>query len=110
MTTTVDRNTTRPAEILDGVRELAPRISRGSTRSAGPALLDLPELRRLTQRIAVGFPLGHVHDVINAHAEPSVSVHAYSPPLTAMSYYRVEPGGLLRRTRSELTEHPAVAV
>jgi hypothetical protein len=31
-----------------------------------------------------------------------VSVHAYSPPLTAMSYYSVEPGARLRRTRSVL--------
>jgi len=30
-----------------------------------------------------------------------VSVHAYSPPLSAMSYYGVE-AGVLRRTRSEL--------
>ena len=55
---------------------------------------------------SVGFPLGHVHDVTNTEAEPAVSVHAYSPPLTAMSYYRVEPRGLLRRTRSELTKEP----
>lgn len=57
----------------------------------------------------VGFPLGHVHDVINTAVEPAVSVHAYSPPLTAMSYYRVEPGGRLRRTRSELTTEPEAA-
>lgn len=55
---------------------------------------------------SVGFPVGHVHDVTNTAVEPAVSVHAYSPPLTAMSYYRVEPGGLLRRTRSELTTEP----
>jgi quercetin dioxygenase-like cupin family protein len=52
---------------------------------------------------SLGFPLGHVHDVGNPHAAPAVSVHAYSPPLTAMSYYAVEPGGL-RRTRSVLVE------
>ena len=28
-----------------------------------------------------------MHDVGNPAAEPAVSVHAYSPPLTAMSYY-----------------------
>jgi hypothetical protein len=30
-------------------------------------------------------------------------VHAYSPPLTAMSYYAVDPTGDLRRTRTVLT-------
>ena len=51
---------------------------------------------------SAGFPLGHVHDVENRAVEPAVSVHAYSPPLTAMSYYSVTPDGRLRRTRSEL--------
>jgi hypothetical protein len=31
-------------------------------------------------------------------------VHAYSPPLTAMSYYAVDDSGALRRTRSVLTD------
>lgn len=52
------------------------------------------------------FPLGHVHDVANTQVETAVSVHAYSPPLTAMSYYDVAPGGFLRRTRTELTHEP----
>lgn len=56
---------------------------------------------------SVGFGLGHVHDVVNPSAAPAVSVHAYSPPLTAMSYYTVD-GDRLRRTRSELV-HGGVA-
>ena len=50
---------------------------------------------------SAAFGLGHVHDVSNRALETAVSVHAYSPPLSAMSYYAVE-GGVLRRTRSEL--------
>jgi len=65
--------------------------------------------RSLRTGTSVGFGLGHVHDVMNTAAEPAVSVHAYSPPLTAMSYYQIEPGGLLRRTRSELTSAPEAA-
>ncbi|HEY2205490.1 MAG TPA: cysteine dioxygenase family protein [Pseudonocardia sp.] len=65
--------------------------------------------RSLRAGTSVSFPLGHVHDVMNTDPAPAVSVHAYSPPLTAMSYYRVEPGGLLRRTRSELTSEPESA-
>ncbi|PRY00066.1 cysteine dioxygenase [Allonocardiopsis opalescens] len=55
---------------------------------------------------SVGFPVGHVHDVVNEGAAPAVSVHAYSPPLTAMSYYRIDGRGALHRTRSILTDHP----
>jgi predicted metal-dependent enzyme (double-stranded beta helix superfamily) len=53
---------------------------------------------------SVGFSAGHVHDVVNERTQPAVSVHAYSPPLTAMSYYEVRQDGRLLRTRSELTE------
>ena len=47
----------------------------------------------------------YIHDVRNAAPSAvAVSVHAYSPPLTAMSYYTVEPGPRLRRTRTILTQ------
>jgi len=60
--------------------------------------------RRLRAGSSAGFPLGHVHDVGNPDPTAAVSVHAYSPPLSAMSYYAVDDRGLLRRTRSELVE------
>jgi predicted metal-dependent enzyme (double-stranded beta helix superfamily) len=62
-----------------------------------------PGLRRrvLDTGRSAAFGLGHVHDVTNRAVETAVSVHAYSPPLSAMSYYGVD-GGVLRRTRSEL--------
>ncbi|MFG3617538.1 cysteine dioxygenase [Nocardia sp. NPDC047654] len=78
------------------------------------------ELRRRT--LAAGdqasFPIGWVHDVMRAQAavpgavdsagplDPTLSVHAYSPPLTAMSYYEVTGHGTLRRTRTVLTDQP----
>jgi len=37
---------------------------------------------------------------------PTLSVHAYSPPLTAMSYYEVSDRNRLRRQRTELTDGP----
>ena len=58
------------------------------------------------------FPLGWVHDVVWAPtpsitvAGPTLSVHAYSPPLTAMSYYEVTAEQSLRRVRTELTDQP----
>jgi hypothetical protein len=64
--------------------------------------------RQLDAGDQAGFPLGWVHDVTAAPtASPeTLSVHAYSPPLTAMSYYEVTARHTLRRIRTELTEHP----
>lgn len=64
--------------------------------------------RRLDAGDQAGFPLGWVHDVTRAPGEsaPALSVHAYSPPLTAMSYYEVTHRHTLRRVRTELTDTP----
>lgn len=75
--------------------------------------------RRLDAGDQAGFPLGWVHDVVWAPrpvprpatkapraVAPTLSVHAYSPPLTAMSYYEVTDRNRLRRERTELTDRP----
>jgi hypothetical protein len=67
--------------------------------------------RRLEAGDQAGFPLGWVHDVVWAPERitltgPTLSVHAYSPPLTAMSYYEVTERNTLRRSRTELTDKP----
>ena len=69
--------------------------------------------RRLRAGDQAGFPLGWVHDVVwtpkrdlSAPVTPTLSVHAYSPPLTAMSYYEVTERKTLRRKRTELTDVP----
>jgi cysteine dioxygenase type I len=67
--------------------------------------------RRLEAGDQAAFPLGWVHDVVWAPeptlvAGPTLSVHAYSPPLTAMSYYEVTDRNTLRRERTELTDKP----
>jgi len=59
--------------------------------------------RRLSAGRTVGFDRGHVHEVSNPAVRPAVSVHAYSPPLTAMSYYSLD-GAELRRTRTAYPE------
>jgi Cysteine dioxygenase type I len=79
-------------------------------------------LRRLQAGDQAGFPLGWVHDVVWAPTRsapsvprttlpagpqgPTLSVHAYSPPLTVMSYYEVTGQQTLRRRRTELTDQP----
>jgi hypothetical protein len=82
---------------------------------------DRLKRRRLTAGDQAGFPLGWVHDVVwspepthvagavadvAGPAAPTLSVHAYSPPLTAMSYYEVTERNTLRRDRTELTDKP----
>jgi hypothetical protein len=82
--------------------------------------------RRLDAGDQAGFPLGWVHDVVWAprtvpetalpvagpastlkrSVQPTLSVHAYSPPLTAMSYYEITKRNRLRRQRTELTDQP----
>ncbi|MDL9935677.1 cysteine dioxygenase family protein [Gordonia sp. ABSL1-1] len=81
------------------------------------------QVRILDEGDQAAFPLGWVHDVIRNEpptnpapvttasaavdlATPTLSVHAYSPPLTAMSYYDVTEAGHLRRDRTELTDQP----
>ncbi len=69
---------------------------------------DRLRLRRLEAGDQAAFPLGWVHDVggDTGAAEAGLSVHAYSPPLTAMSYYEITDRRTLRRTRTELTDQP----
>jgi predicted metal-dependent enzyme (double-stranded beta helix superfamily) len=55
-------------------------VARGGIRSFGPR---------------------YVHDVANAFAEPAVTVHAYSPPLTVMRRYELTESGLVHTA----TEH-----
>ncbi|MGE2689650.1 cysteine dioxygenase [Mycolicibacterium pulveris] len=62
--------------------------------------------RRLSAGDQAAFPLGWVHDVVRDASTHTLSVHAYSPPLTAMSYYDVTQRNTLRRRRTELTDGP----
>lgn len=61
--------------------------------------LAVPGGRRVSHRAAsqgslTAFRSAHLHDVANAGRAPAVSVHAYSPPLTAMRRYQMTPAGL----------------
>jgi hypothetical protein len=70
-------------------------VARGELRET----LAAPGSRRIRHRTAQAgsvTPFGrrHLHDVSNVAAVPAVSVHAYSPPLTAMRRYEMTAGGL----------------
>jgi mannose-6-phosphate isomerase-like protein (cupin superfamily) len=51
---------------------------------------------------------GVVHDVRNDHSAPAVSIHAYSPKLSRMTYYDLEDGALVAR-REVLGDEPESA-
>ena len=66
-----------------------------ATAMAGRDVRRSP-LRELTRRVgdSVGFGPAYIHDVRNAGDAPAVSVHVYSPPLTSMTYYDLDEGGV----------------
>jgi rhodanese-related sulfurtransferase/predicted metal-dependent enzyme (double-stranded beta helix superfamily) len=53
--------------------------------------------RRLAAGGVVAFGPGHVHDVAHGGDGPATSIHAYSPPLSAMTYYTATGLGLIAR-------------
>lgn len=73
---------------------------------AAPALVE----RRRPSGSGAGFGRRYVHDVRNLSRAPAVSVHAYSPPLTSMSFYDMDGAGRLRTLMTMPTEDPEPAV
>jgi rhodanese-related sulfurtransferase/predicted metal-dependent enzyme (double-stranded beta helix superfamily) len=53
--------------------------------------------RRLAPGQAAAFGPGHVHDVAHGADGSATSIHAYSPPLVAMTYYTATDYGLIAR-------------
>ncbi len=53
--------------------------------------------RQLAAGQAVAFGPGHVHNVAHGGGGSATSIHAYSPPLLAMTYYQVTGYGLIAR-------------
>lgn len=61
--------------------------------------LAMPESSQFQRRVAAQgsvttFGRHHLHDVSCGSAEPAISVHAYSPPLSAMRQYQMTAAGL----------------
>jgi hypothetical protein len=55
---------------------------------------------------SVGFGSHYIHDVRNAGVHAALSVHAYSPPLTSMTYYDLEDTGWLSPIATVRTGDP----
>lgn len=79
--------------------------SSGAVVVAAGALVErrpVAQGRRAAQRMlrrgeTVSFGPEAVHDVTNAGLGPSLSVHAYSPPLESMTYYDLVDGAAVAR-------------
>lgn len=71
------------------------------TERAFPAPAGAPQVRELAVGGLRSFGPRYVHEVSNAGTAPAVSIHAYAPALSAMSYYAELPGGGLRPLRTD---------
>ena len=56
-----------------------------------------------------GFGGEYVHDVRSVGLAPTTSVHAYSPPMPGMTYYRLPSAGGLAAERTEYRSDPSWA-
>jgi hypothetical protein len=56
-----------------------------------------PRILRHAAGDTFDFDASHVHRMRQDSAAPTVSIHAYSPPLWRMGTYTIEPDGTLRR-------------
>ena len=72
---------------------------------------DAGQLHERTHKAgrSIGFDRRYVHDVRNLSAAPAVSVHAYSAPLTSMTFYDIHRGGLVELARL-ITDDPEPAM
>ena len=64
--------------------------------------------RSITVGDGAAFDPTYVHDVVNSHTAPATSVHAYSPPMASMTFYRHD-GARLVADRAEYRADPAWA-
>jgi predicted metal-dependent enzyme (double-stranded beta helix superfamily) len=75
-------------------------VAAGSVREERLVLgrpVDEPLGRVAGAGSAFYFGASDIHRVLHAGKGPAVTIHAYSPPLTRMGSYTVEPNGQLRR-------------
>lgn len=70
-------------------------VARGSlTEDFGAVHRTGLRTRRHVVGDAVGFGVDYLHNLVNVGTEPTVSIHAYSPPLRSMNFYCWLPSGM----------------
>ena len=63
-----------------------------------------PRRQRYGAGTSFHFDASHVHRMHQADSGPTISIHAYSPPLWRMGAYTIEPDGALRRSSISYAE------
>jgi Cysteine dioxygenase type I len=102
-----------PIQLLDYIRFIAAEMAGG--RYPYVRYDEAADGGQLVERVrqagdGVGFGPHYVHDMRNLSDRPAVSVHAYSAPLTCMTYYDIDPDGGLSRLLTVATDDPEPAV
>lgn len=84
----------------------------GTLVEAHSDLIGRAPLRRLLVGVGEGSEITatRVHRVWNPGPDRAVSVHVYSPPLSAMTFYDDRPGSFLEPLRTDLVEGTPEAV
>jgi Cysteine dioxygenase type I len=72
---------------------------------AGPKAATLRERRHRAGR-SIGFDARYIHDVRNLSDAPAVSIHAYSRPLTSMTFWDLDDNGGLIKLATLDTDDP----
>jgi predicted metal-dependent enzyme (double-stranded beta helix superfamily) len=72
-------------------------VVRGRVRDERLRLGGGQTVREFAAGERFNLPASAIHRVLHSGAEPAVTIHAYSPPLTRMGAYRIGPHGELER-------------
>jgi mannose-6-phosphate isomerase-like protein (cupin superfamily) len=79
-------------ESAGGIAVLCGRVRDERLAVGSPAVV-----RELSAGECFNVPATAIHRVLHSGAEPAITIHAYSPPLTRMGSYRIGPHGELER-------------
>lgn len=74
----------------------AVRVIQGTLLEANLRIGGAPAQRTVSEGCAFSFGPDHIHR-LTGHAEHSISLHAYSPPLWRLGQYTIDDGGVMRR-------------
>jgi Cysteine dioxygenase type I len=80
-------------------------VHRGTLIESAPGRSGRLTRRRVLENTGVGFHPEYVHDVVNDGPVAATSIHVYSPPMPAMTFYRLGADGL-QATRTQWRDDP----
>ncbi len=83
-------------------------VAHGSLHESALARHGGLRQRRVEPSNGVAFGPDYIHDVVNLGPAPVTSVHAYSPPMPGMTFYRHGPEGFVAK-RTEYRDEPSWA-